>query len=111
MRGCKPGDLHVELSFVLRESALENAGCDRARDLAAMSRGALDHHGHDVLWIVKRRETRKPRHVFLMAPIGRLRRSSFPSDHNVFQTCSAASSSLFVNNFPQTVPNELQILW
>ena len=110
MRGCNPSDPHIELSFVLRESALENAGCDRARDFATMSRSALDHDRHDILRLVEWGETRKPGHIFLLASIGRLRRSSFTSDRNVFQTCSAAGPPIFVNNFPQTSSNEFHIL-
>ena len=110
MRGCKPGDLHIEVPFILRDSALENAGCDRPRDFAAMSRSALDHDRHDILRMVKRGETCKPGYVFLLASIGRLRRSGFTSDYNVFQTGSAAGPPVFVNNFPQTSPNEFHIL-
>ena len=110
MRGCKPGDLHIEVPFILRESALQNASCDWPRDFAAMSRSALDHDRHDILRLVKRGETCKPGYVFLLASIGRLRRSGFTSDYNVFQTGSAAGPPVFINNFPQTLPNEFHIL-
>ena len=100
MRGCQPGDLHIEVPFILRERALENAGCDRARDFAAMSRSALNHDCHDILRMIKWGEARKPSNVFLLASIGRLGRSSLTSDDNVFQTCSAPSPPIFVNNFP-----------
>src|SRR5262249_43521441 len=110
MRGCQPGDLHIEVPFIQRESALENAGGDRPRDFAAMSRSALDHDGHDILRLVKWGETCKPGYVFLVASIGRLRRSSFTGYYNIFQTCSAAGPPIFVNNLPQTLPNEFYIL-
>jgi hypothetical protein len=60
--------------------------------------------------MVKRGETCKPGYVFLLASIGRLRRSGFTSDYNVFQTGSAAGPPVFINNFPQTLPNEFHIL-
>src|SRR5689334_21292151 len=100
MRGCQPGNLHIEVPFVLRERALENAGCDRTCDFAAMSGSALNHHCHDILRMIKWGEARKPGDVFLLPSIGRLGRSSLPSDDNVFQTCSAPGPSIFVNNFP-----------
>src|SRR5919201_1321534 len=107
MRGCEPGDLHIELAFILREHAFENPCGDRARDLPAVPRGALHHHCDDVLRMVKWRETRKPRHVFLVATFGGLSSAGFASHHDVFQTRSATSSSIFVNNFPQTLANDI----
>lgn len=100
MRGCQPGDLHIKVPYILREDPLENAGCDRPRDFTSMARRTLDHDCHDILWMVKRGETCKPGYVFLPASVGRLRRSSFTGDDNVFQSCSAASPPIFVNNFP-----------
>jgi hypothetical protein len=99
--GCDPGDLHIELSFILRERAFENARSDRTRDLAAVSRGALHHHRHDIPRMVIWRETRKPRHIFLLATVGGLRSAGFPSHHNVFQTRSTTGSSILVDNFPK----------
>src|SRR3954470_4945940 len=110
MGGRKPGDLHIEVPFILRESALENTRCDRPRDFAAMPGSALDHDRHDILRMVKRSETCKPGYVFLVPSIGRLRRSGFTSDCNVLQTGSAAGPPVFVNNFPQTSPDEVHIL-
>src|SRR5439155_23770400 len=101
MSGCEPSDLHIVLSFILRERAFENACSDRARDLAAVPRSALHHHCDDILRMVIWRETHKPRHVFLVATIGGLRGASFPSHHNVLQTRSATRSSVFVDNFPE----------
>src|SRR6266702_6106573 len=106
MRRCKPGDLHIKLSFILRERAFENACSDRARNLSAVPRGALHHHYDDVLRMVKWRETRKPRHVFLVATVGGLRSAGFPSHHNLFQTRSATGSSIFVNNFPKAFAHQ-----
>src|SRR5947199_9672447 len=101
MCGCEPGNLHIELSFILRERAFENACSDRARDLAAVPRGALHHHSDDILRMIKWRETRKPHHVFFLDTLGGLRSAGFSSYHNVLQTRSATGSSIFVNNFPQ----------
>ena len=67
MRGCEPGDLHFEFAFILRESALENAGCDRPRDFAAVPRSALHHDRDDILRVIVRRETGKPGDVLLLA--------------------------------------------
>src|SRR5439155_23311990 len=110
MCGCEPGDLHIELAFILRERAFENACSDRARDLAAVPRGALHHHCDDVLRMVTWRETDKPRHVFLVTTFGGLRSAGFPSHHHIFQTRSAAGSSIVVNNLPKTFPDKLDIL-
>src|SRR4029077_10812459 len=101
MCGCEPGDLHIELSLILAERAFENARSDRARNLAAMPRRALHHHCDDILRMIKSRETRKPRHILLVATVGGLSSAGFSSHHNVFQTRSAAGSSIFVNNFPK----------
>ena len=110
MCGCEPGDLHIELSFILRDCAFENACSDRARNLAAVPRGALHHHYDDILWMVEWRETRKPRHVFLVATVGGLRSAGFPSHHNVFQTRSAAGSSIFVNHLPKSLAHQLNFV-
>src|SRR5437763_7831336 len=97
---CQPGDLHIELAFILRQRAFENACSDRARDLAAMPRGALHHHYDDVFRMVKWRETSKPRNVFLVAAVTRLGCAGFSRDHPIFQTRSAASAAFFINNLP-----------
>src|SRR5947207_12304036 len=110
MRWCNPGDLHIKLSFVLRESALENAGCDRARDFAAVSRSALDHYCHDILWMVKWSETRKPGQVFFRPPFVPLPGPSFTSTHSVFQCCPAPGSPFLVTTFPQPSPHYFIIL-
>jgi len=102
MRRCKPGDLHIKLSFILRERAFENACSDRARNLSAVPRGALHHHYDDVLRTVKWCETRKPRNVFLVAALGRLRSARFSRDHPILQMCSATVSTAFVDNLPKT---------
>jgi hypothetical protein len=102
MCGCEPGDLHIELAFILRERAFENACSDRARDLAAVPRGALHHHCDDVLRIIKWRETSKPRNVFLVATVGGLRGPGLPRHHPIFQTRSATGSSIFINHLPKT---------
>jgi hypothetical protein len=110
MCGCEPGDLHIELALILRERAFENACSDRARDLAAVPRGALHHHCDDILRMIKWRETRKPRHVFFVATVGGLRSAGFSSHHNVFQTRSATGSSIFVNNFPKAFAHKVNFV-
>jgi len=110
MCGCEPGDLHIELAFILRERAFENACSDRARDLAAVPRGTLHHHCDDVLRMVKWRETRKPGHVFFVAALGGLRSAGFPSHHDVFQTRSATGSAIFVNNFPKALAHKVNFV-
>ncbi len=107
MRRCKPGDLHIKLSFILRERAFENACSDRARNLSAVPRGALHHHYDDVLRTVKWCETRKPRNVFLVAALGRLRSAGFSRDHPILQMCSATGSTAFVDNLPKTFADQL----
>src|SRR5436190_2360441 len=109
MCGCEPGDLHIELSFILRERAFENACSDRSCDLAAVARRTLHHHCDDILRMVKRRETRKPRHVLLVATVGGLGSAGFPRYHPIFQTRAAAGSSIFVNNFPKTFTHKLNL--
>jgi hypothetical protein len=101
MRGREPGHLHVEFAFIQREGALQDSVRDRARDFAAVPGGALHHHCDDILRVVKRRETRKPRHVFLLSTLSGLRSASLPRHHPIFQTRSATGSSIFVNNFPK----------
>src|SRR5467141_1378396 len=101
MCGCEPGDLHIELSFILRERAFENACSDRARDLAAVPRGALNHHCDDILRMVKWRETRKPRDVFLLTTISGLRSARLPRYYPIFQTRSAAGAAVFIDNLPK----------
>src|ERR1700719_1303241 len=103
MCGCEPGDLHIELSFILRQSAFENACSDRARDLAAVPRGALHHHCDDILRMVKWRETRKPRHVFLVATVGRLRSASFPE-------ALADNIEILRRNFPPQIGADARCL-
>src|SRR5438105_2738259 len=84
MCGCEPRDLHIELSFILRENAFENARSDRARHFAAVPRRPLHHHCDDILRMLKWRETHKPRHVFLVTTLGGLRSTSFAGHHNIF---------------------------
>jgi hypothetical protein len=110
MCGCEPGDLHIELSLILAERAFEDARGDRARDLAAVPGGALHHHCDDILRMIKWRETRKPRHVLLVATVGGLSSAGFPSDLNAFQTRSAAGSSVFVNNFPKPFAHKVNFV-
>jgi hypothetical protein len=110
MRGCEPGNLHIELSFILRERAFENACSDRAGDLAAVARRALHHHCDDILRMIKWRETHKPRHVFLVATVRGLRSTGFSSHHNVFQTRSATGPSIFVNNFPKAFAHKVNFV-
>ena len=107
---CEPGDLHIELAFILRERAFENACSDRARDLAAVPRGALHHHCDDIFRMVKWRETRKPRHVFLMSALGSLRGAGFSRHDPIFQTRSAASSAVFINHLPKSFAHELDLV-
>src|SRR2546423_379930 len=102
MRRGGPCDLHVEFSVVLRDNPLENARRDRACDFAAVPRGALDHHCDDILRMVIRRETYKPGNVFFVPTFGGLRSASLSSDHDIFQTRSAARSAVFIHDFPQT---------
>ena len=108
--GCEPGDLHIEVPFILRERAFENACSDRARDLAAVPRGALHHHSDDILRMIKWRETHKPRHVFFVATLGGLGSSGFSSHHYVFQTRSATGSAIFVNNFPKAFAHKVNFV-
>src|SRR5580700_8915607 len=107
---CEPGDLHIELSVILRERAFENACSDRSRDLSAVARRALHHHCDDILRMVKWREARKPRHVFLVATVGGLRSAGFPRYHPIFQTRAAAGSSIFVNDFPKAFTHKLNFV-
>src|ERR1700736_2061745 len=107
MCGCEPGDLHVEVTIIHRQSSFENACSDRARDLAAVPRGTLHHHCDNILRMVKWRETHKPRHVFLVATVGGLRSASFPSHHNVFQPRSATRPSVLVDNFPEPFADKI----
>jgi hypothetical protein len=110
MRGRKPGDLHIELSFILRERPLDNACSDWACDLAAVARSTLHHDCDDILRMVIWRETNKPRHVFLVATLGSLRSAGFPSHREVLQTRSTTGSSIFVNNFPKAFANKLDLI-
>ena len=110
MRGCKPGDLHIELAFILRQRAFENARGDRARDLATVPRGALHHHYNDVLRMVKWRETSKPRNVFLVATLAGLRGAGLPRHHPIFQTRPATGSSIFVHNFPKAFAHKVNFV-
>ena len=106
----RPRYLHVKVSFILRQSAFENARCDRARDLAAMARSTLHHHCDHIFRMIEWRETHKPGNVFLVATLGGLRSASFPSHHHIFQTRSATGASIFVNNFPKAFADKLDIL-
>ena len=110
VRGCYPSDLHIELSCILRERAFENACSDWARDLAAVPRGALYHHCDDIPRMVIRRETRKPRHIFLVATVGGLCSAGFPSHHNIFQTRSTTGSSVLVDNFPKAFADKVNFV-
>ena len=100
MRRCQPGNLHIEIPFILRERALKNARGNRTRDFAAVSRSTLDHDRDHIFRVIKWSETGKPGDVFLVASVGRLGRSGFSGDDHIFQTCPAARSSIFVDNFP-----------
>src|ERR1041385_2193156 len=107
---CEPGDLHIEFAVILRERAFENARSYRARDFPAVSGGALNHHYNDVFRMVKWREASKPRHVFLVAAVSRLRGAGFSRDHPIFQTRSAAGAPVFINNLPKTFANEVDLI-
>src|SRR5436190_19556573 len=110
MCGCEPGDLHIKLAFILRERAFENACSDRARDLAAVPRGSLHHHYDDILGMIKRRETSKPRNVFLVATVVGLRSARLPRHYPIFQTRSATGSSIFVNHFPKAFAHKIDFV-
>src|SRR5207244_10555159 len=101
MCGCEPGYPHIELSFILRERAFQNACSDRARDLSAVPGGALHHHYDNILRMVKWRETGKPRHVFLVSAVGGLRGPGLPRHHPILQARSATGAAVFTNNFPE----------
>src|SRR5437660_10819225 len=110
MRRRSPCDLHIEVSFILRESAFKNPCSDWARDLAAVPRGALYHHSHDIFRIIEWRETSKPGHVLFVATFRGLRSASFPSHHNVFQPRPTTRSSVLVDNFPEPFADKVDIL-
>src|SRR5438874_6265983 len=110
MRRGRPRNLHVEFSIILRDNAFENACSDWARDFAAVPRGALDHHSDDILRMVIRRETYKPRHVFFVPTLRGLRGASLSSDYHIFQTRSAARSAVFIDDFPQTFSHQFNLV-
>src|ERR1700752_926582 len=110
MCGCEPSDLHIELAIILRERAFQNACSDRARDLAAVPRGALHHHYDDIFRMVKWRETRKPGNVFLVAAVTRLRGAGFSRNDPIFQTRSAACAALLINNLPKAFANKVDLI-
>jgi len=110
MCGCEPGDLHIELAVILRKRAFENTCSDRARDLAAVPRGALHHHYDNVFRMVIRCETSKLCNVFLVAALSRLRGAGFSRDHPIFQTRSTAGAALLINNLPKAFANELDLI-
>src|SRR5262249_29605865 len=110
MGGCKPGHMHIELAFILRERAFENTRGDRARDLAAVPRCALDHHRDDVLRMVIWRETSKPRNIFLVPTLGGLCGAGLPRHHPLFQARSATGASVFVTHFPKTLADQLDLI-
>jgi hypothetical protein len=110
MRGREPSHLHIEFAFIQRERALQDSVGDRARDFAAVPRRALYHHCDDILRMVKWRETRKPRHVFLLSTLSGLRSASLPRYHPIFQTCSAAGTAVFINNLPQPFADQLDVV-
>jgi hypothetical protein len=110
MGGWEPGHLHVKLAFIHREGALQDSVGDWARDFAAVPRGALHHHGDDIFWVVIWRETRKPRHVFLLSTLSGLRSASLSRHYPIFQTRSTTGSSIFVNNFPKAFANKLDLI-
>jgi hypothetical protein len=110
MRGREPGNLHVEFAFIQGERALQDSVGDRACDFAAVPRGALHHHCDDVLWVVKWRETHKPRHVFLLSTLSGLCSASLTRHYPIFQTCSAAGSSILVNNFPKPFAHKVDFI-
>src|SRR4030095_13066904 len=106
MRGLEPGYRHVEFAFLQRERALQDSVRDRARDFAAMPRGALNHHCDDILRMVKWRETGKPRDVFLLTTISGLRSARLPCYYPIFQTRSAAGAAVFIDNLPKAFRSE-----
>src|SRR5437870_13917123 len=109
MRRRAPCNLHIEFSVLLRDDAFENACSDRTRDFATVSGGALDHHRDDILRMVIRRETYKPRHVFFVPTLSGLGGASLSSDHDIFQTRPAAGPAVFIHNFPQTFSDSLYL--
>jgi hypothetical protein len=110
MRRREPGHLHVEFALIQRERALQDSVGDWASDFAAVPRGALHHHCDHKLRVVKWRETRKPRHVFLLSTLGGLRSASLPRHHPIFQTRSATSAAVFVNNFPKAFAHKVDFV-
>src|SRR4029077_14799666 len=88
MRGLEPGHRHIEFAFILCERAFQDSVRDRARDFAAVPRGALNHNCDDILRMVKWRETRKPRDVFLLTTISGLRSARLSRYYPIFQTRS-----------------------
>src|SRR4029453_12347724 len=110
MGGVEPGYRNVEFALLQRERALQDSVRDRARDFAAVPRGALNHHCDDILRMVKWRETRKPRDVFLLTTISGLRSDRLPRYYPIFQTCSAAGAAVFIDNLPKAFANQLDVV-
>ncbi len=109
VRRSRPGDLHVKVAFVHRQSPFQNSSCNRTRNLAAMSGRALHHHDHHIFRIVVGRETSEPGDVFLVAMFGGLRSSGFAGNLNSFQAGAAAGAAIFVHDFPQTLSNDFHL--
>ena len=71
-----PCDCHVEIAFIHRQGAFQNAGRNWPGDTATMF-AALHHHGDDVLGIIERSEASKPRDRIFVAAICGLRGAGF----------------------------------
>jgi hypothetical protein len=110
MRGLEPGHRHIEFAFIQCERAFQDSVRDRARDFAAVPRGALNHHCDDILRMVKWRETRKPRDVFLLTTISGLRSARLSRYYPIFQTRSAAGAAVFIDNLPKAFANQLDVV-
>jgi len=110
VRGRKPGNLHIELALIQRERALQNSVGDRSGDAATMPLTALHHHRNDVFGMIKWRETSKPSTVILMSSHGGLGSAGFARYDPLFQTRSTTGAAVFVNNFPKTFANQLDVV-
>src|SRR5207253_8287164 len=84
MRGRQPGDGHVELAFVQRQSALHNARGHRAGNAAPVF-AALHHCGDDIFGMIEWSKTSEPGDRVLVAVIGRLGGAGLSGDLPSFQ--------------------------
>src|SRR5438034_11444296 len=109
VRRREPGDLHIELTFIQRERPFQNSRGNWASDAAAVLT-ALDHNRNNILGILERRETGKPRNGILVPAIGGLGSASLARNLHIFQTRSSTGSPVFINNFPKAFAHEFDFV-